>query len=89
MFWRNFIETGFFIGLLVNALLFVPQAIKLYRLKSSEDISIITFAGFNAIQAFTALHAYLIQDNLLLVGSMLAFVTCGCVTLLTFIYKLH
>lgn len=87
MFWQNFIETGFFIGLLVNALLFVPQAIKLYRLKSSQGISMITFAGFNVIQAFTAMHAYLVHDTLLLLGYVFSFITCGAVTLFAFLYR--
>lgn len=89
MLWKIFIEIGFFIGLLANALLFIPQAIKLYRLKRAEEVSFITFFGFNLIQTFTAIHAYIVHDVLLLVGSVLAIITCGTVTYFAFIYRLR
>lgn len=81
------LESAFFIGLLFNAFLFVPQAIKLYRLKSSSELSVITFLGFNVIQALTAIHAYLANDKLLLIGTLLSFVTCLSVTGLIIIYR--
>ena len=87
MLWRYLIEAGFFIGLLTNALLFVPQAIKLYRVKTTKEISSLTFLGFNIIQFFTGIHAYLASDYLLLTGSVLAFITCGVVTVLAFLYR--
>jgi MtN3 and saliva related transmembrane protein len=89
MILKYLIEIGFFIGLVANALLFVPQAIKIYRAKSAKEISFLTFFGFNIIQAFTAMHAYLSRDYLLLIGSILAFITCGTVTYLTFLYKFY
>lgn len=84
---KFFLETGFFLGLLANAFLFVPQALALYRLKESKSVSLITFLGFNVIQVFTAIHAYLVSDSLLLIGSILAFITCGTVTFLVFLYR--
>ena len=44
------IESLFGMGLFVNAALFIPQAIKLFREKDSKELSLITFLGFNAIQ---------------------------------------
>jgi MtN3 and saliva related transmembrane protein len=84
---KIFLESGFFLGMLVNALLFVPQALTLYRLKEAKSVSLITFLGFNIIQAFTAIHAYLVSDYLLLIGSILAFITCGTVTFLAILYR--
>lgn len=89
MWWKYFINAGFFIGLLVNATLFVPQAIKLYRIKTAKEVSPLTFLGFNIMQAFTAIHAYLAKDALLFLGMVLSFITCGAVTYLAFLYRLR
>jgi len=86
MIWRYLVETGFFLGMIVNALLFIPQAIKLYKVKTTKEISFLTFLGFNIIQMFTAIHAYLVHDYLLLIGSILALITCGMVTFLAIKY---
>lgn len=81
------IEMFFSISLFVNAALFIPQIIKLYKNKDSRDISLLTFAGFNLIQIFVILHAYLHKDNMLLFGFLLSLITCGCVTILTIVYR--
>jgi MtN3 and saliva related transmembrane protein len=85
--FRFLLETGFFLCMVVNALLFIPQAIKLYKAKSSKDISIVTFLGFNIIQSFMIIHGYIVGDSLLMLGSFLSLITCGVVTILAFIYK--
>ena len=84
---KYFLEVGFFLGLLANAALFIPQAMKLYKGKIAREISPITFLGFNIIQLFTAVHAFLNDDYLLLIGNLLAFVTCGMVTVMSFMYR--
>ncbi len=83
----HIIEVVFSISLFVNAALFIPQIIKLYKNKDSRDISLVTFAGFNLIQFFVILHAYLHKDDLLFYGFLLSLITCGCVTVLTIIYR--
>jgi len=83
----NLIETVFSLGLFINAMLFVPQIIRLYKTKDSQGISLTTFIGFNFIQLFTVLHGYLHKDYLLMLGYILSFITCGFVTILTLIYK--
>ena len=60
-----FIEVSFSIGMIVNAFLFFPQIVRLAKTKSAKSFSLITFAGFNLIQFFTVLHAYLHRDYLL------------------------
>lgn len=82
-----FVEIGFMASLIMNAILFIPQAIKLYRSKNSEHVSLITFLGFNIIQAFIMLHAYFRHDYSLMVGVGLALITCGAVTILTIKYR--
>lgn len=81
------IETVFAFGLFVNAALFIPQILELYRVKSSKSLSITTFLGFNIIQIFTILHAYIHGDNILLLGNLLSLITCGTVTVLIIVYR--
>ena len=81
------IETLFSAGLFINAILFIPQIVRLFRTKNSRGLSLMTFAGFNAIQFFTMLHAYLHRDYLLLIGMALSLLTCGIVTVMIFLYR--
>lgn len=84
---ENLIEFIFGLGLFINAALFIPQAMKLFRTKSANGLSITTFAGFNAVQLFTILHGFLHQDYLLMLGMSLSLVSCGLVTVLIFLYR--
>lgn len=85
--WTTLAEIGFALSLVANALFFIPQAYKLFRTKSAENISPITFLGFNIIQAFTAIHAYIIGDRLLFWGSVAALLTCGAVSFFALKYS--
>jgi MtN3 and saliva related transmembrane protein len=86
--WFNWLVAIIFsLGLFFNAALFVPQAVTLYRAKKSQGLSLFTFAGFNVMQFFTALHGYLVKDYLLMTGFLLSFLTCGVVTFFIFRYK--
>lgn len=86
--WVFFIETVFSLGLFLNALLFIPQMIRLYQKKNSRELSLLTFAGFNFIQFFTILHGYLNNDYLLMIGFVLSFISCGMVTAMIVYYRL-
>ena len=81
------IEFGFFISLLVNAILFIPQVITLLKTKNAEGLSLITFVGFNIIQVFTLLHGLITHDYLLVGGYLLSILTCGAVSMLILYYK--
>lgn len=48
--WKDLAEIGFAVSLLANAVLFIPQIVKLMKIKNSEGVSTITFLGFNVIQ---------------------------------------
>ena len=87
IFIRNLVEIMFGCGLFINALLFIPQLIKLWKVKTSGSISLIMFLGFNTIQLFTVAHAYLHNDYILLIGTGLSLLTSGCVTVLAIVYK--
>lgn len=81
------IEIIFGLGLFINAGLFIPQIIRLYKTKDAKGLSLITFAGFNLIQFFTLLHGYLHKDYLLVFGYLLSLMACGMVTILIIFYR--
>ena len=86
-FVESIVESVFALGLFVNAILFIPQAIAIYKSKNAEGQSLFTFAGFNLIQLFTIFHAYIHKDFLLLIGYFAAFISCGAVTVLIILYR--
>ena len=65
----------------------MPQALQLWRTKSAEGISLLSFAGFNALQAIGALHGYFEGDHALMIGMLASLITCGSVTVLAGLYK--
>lgn len=84
---RLIIDFIFGFGLFINAMLFIPQAIKLYKSKDSKELSKITFAGFCLIQIAAILYGAIHHDKLLLFGYALSLITCGTVTILSFKYS--
>jgi MtN3 and saliva related transmembrane protein len=84
---KNIVAICFSIGLSINALLFVPQIIKLWRTKESRDLSLLTFGGFNLIQILGILHGYLNKDNSLVFGFFLSLISCGTITTQIIFYK--
>lgn len=87
MWLSRVVEYLFGLGLFINALLFVPQIIQLYRSKDAEGISLLTFSGFCFLQLLAILHGYFRHDHVLMIGYFFSIVTCGTVTILIFIYK--
>lgn len=84
---KCFIELMFGLSMFINSILFIPQAIKIYKTKNASGLSCTTFAGFNIIQIFTILHGYIRNDYTLMVGIALSLFTSGIVTFLIFFYK--
>jgi MtN3 and saliva related transmembrane protein len=82
-----FIEIVFGIGMFLNAMLFIPQAIKIYKTKNAKEISITTFIGFNVIQIFTILHGCVHNDAILIFGNILSFTLCAVVSGLAIKYR--
>ena len=82
-----FVQIMFGFSVFLNALLFVPQAINILKSKSANNLSLLTFLGFNFIQLFTILHGYLTKDYTLMIGFALSFITCGFVTVLILRYR--
>jgi MtN3 and saliva related transmembrane protein len=84
---KQIIAVIFGLGLLGNAALFVPQALAVWRKKSDEGISLITFGGFNILQVIGVVHGFYQHDLSLIVGLGASFLTCGTVTWLTLYYR--
>jgi MtN3 and saliva related transmembrane protein len=84
---RQIVAWIFGIGLIGNAMLFVPQAIAVWRKKSGEGVSLITFGGFCVLQIIGVIHGIYEHDNSLIVGLGASFLTCGTATALTIFYR--
>jgi len=65
---KDIIAVIFGLGLLGNALLFVPQVIAVWRKKSDEGISLITFGGFSILQVIGIIHGLYQRDPSLIIG---------------------
>jgi len=86
---KEFVAVAFGLGLLCNALLFVPQVIAVWRKKSDEGISLITFGGFSVLQAIGIVHGLYRRDASLTLGMAASLLSCGSVTLLTVFYRMR
>jgi PAS domain S-box-containing protein len=74
-------------ALFVNALLFIPQSIKIFKEKAANGVSLFTFTGFLLIQLTIVLYCITIKNYLLAVGYMLSMATCGSVIIMAFVYR--
>lgn len=83
----NFIEIGFSLTLFINAILFIPQIISLYKNKDSKELSLLTFVGFNFTQIFAFLHGYVNDDDKLMYGMLLSFLLCFILNILILYYR--
>jgi MtN3 and saliva related transmembrane protein len=86
---KNFVALIFGLGLGGNALLFVPQIFAVWRKKSDEGISLVTFGGFCILQVVGVIHGYYQHDLSLMLGLGASFLTCGTATSLTIFYRLR
>jgi MtN3 and saliva related transmembrane protein len=85
---KDIVAWVFGLALMGNAALFVPQALALWRKKSDEGISLITFGGFNLLQAIAIVQGIYQHDLALIVGMVASIITCGAVTFLTIFYRM-
>jgi MtN3 and saliva related transmembrane protein len=84
---KEIVAVIFGLGLGCNALLFVPQVLTVWRKKSDEGISLITFGGFSLLQVVGIVHGLYQQDLSLILGMAASLLTCGSVTMLTIRYR--
>ncbi len=76
-------------ALFVNAALFIPQAWKIFKKKTAEEASLITFGGFNVIQFLGFINGIYHQDYALIYGQAISMVACGLVTTQIILYKIN
>lgn len=81
------IEALFGFSLVINATLFIPQIVKLFKTKDADGLSFFTFLGFNCMQFLGALHCYLKEDYLPMLGWIASLFTCGVITILIIFYR--
>ncbi|MGA9668474.1 MAG: PQ-loop domain-containing transporter [Terracidiphilus sp.] len=86
---KEIVAVIFGLGLGCNALLFVPQVLAVWRKKSDEGISLITFGGFSILQAIGIVHGLYQNDLSLILGMAASLLTCGSVTFLTLYYRMR
>lgn len=82
------VNTLFGLGLFVNGLLFLPQAVRIVHQGNAKDISLITFIGFCITQLLAIIYGYLHHDYILMAGYIFALITCGIVTGLAVFYRI-
>ena len=86
---KQIVAVIFGLGLIGNALLFVPQVLAVWRKKSDEGISLITFGGFSVLQAIGIVHGLYQKDPSLILGMSASLLSCGTVTALTLLYRVR
>ena len=86
---KEFVAVIFGLGLVCNALLFVPQVIAVWRKKTDEGISLITFGGFSVLQMIGIVHGVYQRDPSLTLGMSASLLSCGTVTCLTIFYRVR
>jgi MtN3 and saliva related transmembrane protein len=85
---KEIVAVIFGLGLGCNALLFVPQVLAVWRKKSDEGISLITFGGFSVLQVVGIVHGVYQRDLSLILGMAASLMTCGSVTALTVLFRI-
>ena len=86
---KEIVAVIFGLGLGCNALLFVPQIIAVWRKKTDEGISLVTFGGFSILQVVGIVHGIYQHDLSLILGMAASLATCGSVTFLTLYYRIR
>ena len=86
---KDFVALLFGLGLGCNALLFVPQILAVWRKKTDDGISLVTFGGFSVLQMVGIVHGAYQHDTSLTYGMAASLLTCGTVTILTIFYRVR
>lgn len=86
---KDLVALIFGLGLVANALLFVPQVIAVWRKKTDEGVSLVTFGGFSLLQMIGIAHGILQHDPAVALGMAASLLSCGTVTVLTVIYRMR
>ena len=84
---KNIVDILFDLGVFINALLYLPQAIKIFLSKSARGLSLLAFLIFDfSILAFL-LHGLIQKDWPMVLGMALSLLTCGVTTIAVWVYR--
>ena len=75
------------VGALLTTFGFVPQIIKMYRTKSSRDISPVTLFQFSAGTIMWALYGFHLGDVIIIAANVISFLTLVVEIVLYYYYK--
>jgi len=81
-------EFLFALGILINASVYIPQALKLIKIKHAREISLLTFSAFNIFLFIQLIYAFVNHDAHLFWGSLLILCSSLFVTLLIVYYRI-
>lgn len=84
---KSIIDLLFDFSLIINALVFVPQIVKILRLKAAKELSFVSFSCMFLLQLLFGLHGLLHQDYALLIGMIAAMMVSGIIAILILIYR--
>ena len=84
---KEYVAWLFAAGLVVNALLFIPQIIRIFKTKSAKSVSRVTFTGFCFFQIVSVFHGYYQGDTYLMWGMLVSFGFCLPLTILAYVYR--
>lgn len=82
------IEHLFYLALLLNSTIVLPQIIKAFKTKNVKNLSLISFLGFLFMQIITFLHAIFHHDLALVIGMAFSVVTTSIVVLQIILYSI-
>jgi uncharacterized protein with PQ loop repeat len=86
-FFKLVMEGQFGIGLVINSLLYVPQILRLFKEKRSNELSYVMFLGFLCLTLSQVMYGFFMQDWIMAFGNMFTFLTCGAVVCLIIKYR--
>lgn len=84
---KNVVSVLVAIAGFANALLFVPQAWRIWKQESADGVSLTTFIGFLLFQGIFFTHGLLHRDWALASGMGASLLTCGAVVGLAVRYR--
>jgi two-component system, OmpR family, aerobic respiration control sensor histidine kinase ArcB len=84
---KDSVQLAFGAGLFVNALLFVPQSVRIIKEKSAKGVSLFTFLGLLLIQFTLVLYGIVERDYLLIIGCVASMVAYSSVAALVLLYR--
>ena len=77
----------FNIALFINALLFLPQSYRIYKLKSAKSVSLFTYVGFAILQIICIAYGIVKDDWSIILGFGFAFICCSSIVVLAIYYR--